>query len=627
MRDRADNCVIICSIENVDPMGVHTGDSITVAPAQTLTDVEYQAHARRRVRLHPPRRRRDRRLQRAVRRRPGTGRQVVIEMNPRVSRSSALASKATGFPIAKIAAKLAVGYTLDEIPNDITRATPASFEPVIDYVVTKVPRWAFEKLPGTSRRARHADAVGRRGDGDRAHLPGEPAEGAALARAGPPRAQLRPGRGRAGHRAPTRDLLAAIAVPTPDRIFQVGELLRRGVRDRGDPPGLPHRRVVPRPDAGDRRGAPGTSHGLASRTTIDASRLAAGQATRVHRRPARPPVGHRRARSSAERGRRPVCTRRTRPSTPVPPSSPPRRRTTTRRGRTRTRCRPSDRPRVVILGSGPNRIGQGIEFDYCCVHASFALRDAGLRDGDDQLQPGDRVHRLRHSATGSTSSRSRREDVLNVIAAETAAAGGVAPKVIVSLGGQTPLKLASRDPARADRRHVADVDRPGRGPREVERAVRRAAHPAAAGRHRRRPRAGARDRRRRSASRCWCARATCSADGRCRSCTTSTSHLAAGDGRAGRASARSGREGGLSAERPGADRPLPGGRHRGRRRRHPRPHRRGADRRRDGARRGGRRALRRLGVRDPAADAAAVGGRGDRGVHHGDRQARSTCAA
>ena len=150
MRDRADNCVIICSIENVDPMGVHTGDSITVAPAQTLTDVEYQ-------------RMRDEAF--AVIRRVGvetggsnvqfaldpvTGRQVVIEMNPRVSRSSALASKATGFPIAKIAARLAVGYTLDEIPNDITRATPASFEPVIDYVVTKIPRWAFEKLPGTS---------------------------------------------------------------------------------------------------------------------------------------------------------------------------------------------------------------------------------------------------------------------------------------------------------------------------------------------------------------------------------------------------------------------------------------------------------------------------------------------
>ena len=150
MRDRADNCVIVCSIENVDPMGVHTGDSITVAPAQTLTDVEYQQMRDavfaciRRVGVETG----GSNVQFAVD--PQTGQQVVIEMNPRVSRSSALASKATGFPIAKIAARLAVGYTLDEIPNDITRATPASFEPSIDYVVTKIPRWAFEKLPGTS---------------------------------------------------------------------------------------------------------------------------------------------------------------------------------------------------------------------------------------------------------------------------------------------------------------------------------------------------------------------------------------------------------------------------------------------------------------------------------------------
>ena len=150
MRDHADNCVIICGIENLDPMGVHTGDSITVAPIQTLTDVEYQQMRNsalaciRRVGVETG----GSNVQFAVE--PSTGRQVVIEMNPRVSRSSALASKATGFPIAKIAARLAVGYTLDEIPNDITRATPASFEPVIDYVVTKIPRWAFEKLPGTT---------------------------------------------------------------------------------------------------------------------------------------------------------------------------------------------------------------------------------------------------------------------------------------------------------------------------------------------------------------------------------------------------------------------------------------------------------------------------------------------
>jgi carbamoyl-phosphate synthase large subunit len=151
MRDLADNCIIVCSIENFDPMGVHTGDSITVAPAQTLTDREYQM-MRDGASLPARDRRRYRRLQRAVRHQPGHGRMVIIEMNPRVSRSSALASKATGFPIAKIAAKLAVGYRLDEIRNDITRKTPACFEPTIDYVVVKIPKWAFEKFPGADPR-------------------------------------------------------------------------------------------------------------------------------------------------------------------------------------------------------------------------------------------------------------------------------------------------------------------------------------------------------------------------------------------------------------------------------------------------------------------------------------------
>ena len=228
MRDRADNCVIICSIENVDPMGVHTGDSITVAPAQTLTDVEYQEMRDaafaciRRVGVETG----GSNVQFALD--PVTGRQVIIEMNPRVSRSSALASKATGFPIAKIAARLAVGYTLDEIPNDITSATPASFEPTIDYVVTKVPRWAFEKLPGTTgvlgtqmQSVGEVMAIGRTFpeslqkalrslEHGRLGLNCDPAEDEFAART-------------------DEDLLAAIGVPTPDRIFQIGELLRRGV--------------------------------------------------------------------------------------------------------------------------------------------------------------------------------------------------------------------------------------------------------------------------------------------------------------------------------------------------------------------------------------------------------------
>ena len=192
VRDRADNAIIICSIENIDPMGVHTGDSITVAPALTLTDKEYQRMRSasiavlREIGVETG----GSNVQFAVD--PKTGRMVVIEMNPRVSRSSALASKATGFPIAKVAARLAVGYTLDEIANDITGgATPASFEPTIDYVVTKIPRFAFEKFKGAEAMLTHLDEVGRRGDGDRAQLRREPAEGAA--RAGDRAVRARPG--------------------------------------------------------------------------------------------------------------------------------------------------------------------------------------------------------------------------------------------------------------------------------------------------------------------------------------------------------------------------------------------------------------------------------------------------
>ncbi|SVA13046.1 uncharacterized protein METZ01_LOCUS65900, partial [marine metagenome] len=228
MRDRADNCVVICSIENLDPMGVHTGDSITVAPAQTLSDVEYQQMrdaafaCLRRVGVETG----GSNVQFAVD--PATGQQVIIEMNPRVSRSSALASKATGFPIAKIAAKLAVGYTLDEIPNDITRETPAAFEPTIDYVVTKIPRWAFEKFPGTSgvlgtsmQSVGEVMAIGRtfaeslqKGmrslENGRLGLNGDPAEAALDA-------------------LDDEALLAAAMVPTPARVAQLEVLLRRGV--------------------------------------------------------------------------------------------------------------------------------------------------------------------------------------------------------------------------------------------------------------------------------------------------------------------------------------------------------------------------------------------------------------
>jgi carbamoyl-phosphate synthase large subunit len=373
MRDRADNCVIICSIENVDPMGVHTGDSITVAPAQTLTDVEYQQMRDaafaciRRVGVETG----GSNVQFAVN--PDTGDMVVIEMNPRVSRSPALASKATGFPIAKIAAKLAVGYTLDEIPNDITKMTPASFEPSIDYVVTKIPRWAFEKLPGTSGcSARRCSRWARRWH--RPHVPREPAEGPALARAGPPRPRLRPGRG--SSRPSDDDLLAG---------------------------GDPHAR----PDPAGRRAAAPRRHGrpdVHAATKIDpwfldqmslitderhalaeigldrhdrtawrrAKRLGFGDAQLAylweHRRDdgARCPRGRRRAADLQDRRH---LRRRVRGPHAVPLQH--------LRGRERGPSRATGRS-VVILGSGPNRIGQGIEFDYCCVHASFALRDAGF---------------------------------------------------------------------------------------------------------------------------------------------------------------------------------------------------------------------------------------------------------
>ena len=228
MRDRADNCVVVCSIENFDPMGVHTGDSITVAPAQTLSDVEYQAMRDdafaciRRVGVETG----GSNIQFALQ--PTTGRRLVIEMNPRVSRSSALASKATGFPIAKIAARLAVGYTLDEIPNDITGATPASFEPTIDYVVTKIPRWAFEKLPGTADRlgtrmqsVGEVMAIGRTFPESLQKAIRSLEQGRTGLNADPAEAQY--------ELLDDDELLAKACEPTPERVFHLEAALRRGV--------------------------------------------------------------------------------------------------------------------------------------------------------------------------------------------------------------------------------------------------------------------------------------------------------------------------------------------------------------------------------------------------------------
>ena len=436
MRDHADNCVIICGIENVDPMGVHTGDSITVAPIQTLTDVEYQQMRDaafaciRRVGVETG----GSNVQFAVD--PATGRQVVIEMNPRVSRSSALASKATGFPIAKIAAKLAVGYALDEIPNDITGATPASFEPVIDYVVTKVPRWAFEKLPGTSgvlgtqmQSVGEVMAIGRTFT-----------ESLQKALRSLEQGRLGLNADRAEEEFASVDdgeLLHSVAIPTPDRIFGVAELLRRDVSievlhdtTRIDPWFLDQMAMI----VEERRAIEQTDPGAMSRRGLRrAKRLGFADAQLAHLWGIDElEVRERREALSVLPTYKTVdtCAAEFAAETPYYYST----------YEDESEVRESDREKVVILGSGPNRIGQGIEFDYCCVHASFALREAGFETIMVNCNP-ETV-----STDYDTSDRLyfeplTREDVWNVIAAERP------HKVIVSLGGQTPLKLSGEIPA------------------------------------------------------------------------------------------------------------------------------------------------------------------------------------
>src|SRR5688572_2115703 len=436
MRDLADNVVVICSIENFDPMGVHTGDSITVAPAQTLTDVEYQRlrdmaiTVIRKVGVETG----GSNIQFAIN--PANGDVRIIEMNPRVSRSSALASKATGFPIAKIAAKLAVGYTLDEIPNDITKMTPASFEPTIDYVVTKIPRWAFEKLPGTSgilgtqmQSVGEAMSIGRtfpeslqKGlrslEHGRLGLNCDPAaeQFAALTDA---------------------ELLDMIRVATPDRIFQIGELLSRGVTIdavhsacKVDPWFLDQMQVITVEQA-ELAGVGLQS--MTRRAWRRAKRLGFSDGQLAHLwgvaemavRDAREATGVLPTYKTVD-----TCSAEFAATTPYYYST----------YEDETEVVASDRQKVVILGSGPNRIGQGIEFDYCCVHASFALREAGYETIMVNCNP-ETV-----STDYDTSDRLyfeplTKEDVLNVLAAERP------HKVIVSLGGQTPLKLAGEIPA------------------------------------------------------------------------------------------------------------------------------------------------------------------------------------
>ncbi len=438
MRDRHDNVVIVCSIENLDPMGVHTGDSITVAPAMTLTDREYQ-HMRdlaiavlREVGVDTG----GCNIQFAVN--PADGSMIVIEMNPRVSRSSALASKATGFPIAKIAAKLAVGYTLDEISNDVTRETPASFEPALDYVVVKVPRFAFEKFPGADpvltthmKSVGEAMAIGRNFT---------EALGKAL-RSTETKATgfwTAPGDA-AAPTEPVEELLAAAAVPTDDRLYRVERALRAGASvdqvatATGIDPWFVDQIALVVDLGAEVRDAPTLTapvlrrakrHGLSDRQVAALRPELAGE------------DGVRALRHRL--GIRPVfktvdtCAAEFAAVTPYHYSAYDE--------ETEVSAQP-DREKVLILGSGPNRIGQGIEFDYSCVHAVMALRAAGYETVMVNCNP-ETVSTDYDTADRLYFEPLTFEDVLEVVHAEQQS--GTVAGVICTLGGQTPLGLAQR---------------------------------------------------------------------------------------------------------------------------------------------------------------------------------------
>ena len=449
MRDRADNVIIVCSIENFDPMGVHTGDSITVAPQQTLTNDEYQEmrdEAKRIIRAIGVETGGSN-IQFAVH--PRTGRRICIEMNPRVSRSSALASKATGFPIAKFAAKLAAGYTLDEIPNDITKMTPASFEPSIDYVVVKIPRFSFEKFPNTPQllsfsmqSVGEAMAIGRT-------FTEALQKGLRSLEIGV--AGLEP----RGHEREQLDTL--LRTPTPERIFAVGDAMRAGMSVEEihalsfiDPWFLREiRKIVeleralchsersrgnasvqsdPHPSAGD----PSTSLGMTPAEPALLQMKRNGFSDRQLAKLSNRGEDDLRRERHAQ-GIRPVykrvdtCAAEFEATTPYLYST----------YETENEAQPTDRRKVIILGSGPNRIGQGIEFDTCCVHAAFALREIGFETIMVNCNP-ETV-----STDYDTSDRLyfeplTLEDVLEIVELEKPVG------VIVQFGGQTPLKLAKQ---------------------------------------------------------------------------------------------------------------------------------------------------------------------------------------
>ena len=442
VRDKKDNCIIVCSIENFDPMGVHTGDSITVAPALTLTDKEYQIMrdaslaVLREIGVETG----GSNVQFAID--PATGRMIVIEMNPRVSRSSALASKATGFPIAKVAARLAVGYTLDEIENDITGgATPASFEPTIDYVVTKIPRFAFEKFPGSEptlttamKSVGEAMAIGRTFQESLQKALRSLETGLD----GLDEIEIE-GFGQGDDR---NAIKAAISTPTPDRILHVAQAMRAGFTDEElhesckiDPWFLAQMRELVETEQKIRAiglpTTPGAFRQIKAMGFSDKRLAAVSGKTEAEVRKARRalevrPV-YKRIDTCAAEFASPTAYMYSSYAMPFA-------------GKAADEANPSDRKKVVILGGGPNRIGQGIEFDYCCCHACYALRDAGYETIMVNCNP-ETV-----STDYDTSDRLyfeplTAEDVLEIL--ETEKQNGTLMGVIVQFGGQTPLKLAN----------------------------------------------------------------------------------------------------------------------------------------------------------------------------------------
>ncbi len=443
MRDVADNFVVICSIENVDPMGVHTGDSITVAPILTLSDKEYQRmrDAARRIIRRVGVETGGSNIQFAVN--PADGRMVVIEMNPRVSRSSALASKATGFPIAKIAAKLALGYHLDEIPNDITRLTPASFEPTIDYVVVKIPRWNFEKFPQADRTLTtqmksvgEVMAIGR--TFKEAFMKGVRSlelgrSGLLFAPAETDRAAGAPG---VNDVETDGALRKRLAVPNDRRMWDIFRALDRGwtVEQVHEPTRIDPWFLRQFAEIVDMRRA--ASEAGINGVTPDAmrrlKRAGFGDAEIALTLKTKEAVVRERRQAQALKPvykRVDTCAAEFESFTPYLYSS----------YEPSCEANPNDRPKVVILGSGPNRIGQGIEFDYCCCHAAFALREEGLETVMINCNP-ETVSTDYDTADRLYFQPLTFEDVMSVVETERSAGGDVS--CLVQFGGQTPLKLA-----------------------------------------------------------------------------------------------------------------------------------------------------------------------------------------